>query len=72
MAKFRVCFEERLTKEVDVYVPDDVYDAEGSDAVIDAAIAMYQNEAVVLYPENCIASFVAVVDDRCPTDFVEI
>lgn len=72
MAKFRVCFEEHLTKEVDVYVPDDVYDAEGSDAVIDAAIAMYQNEGVVLYPENCVASFVAVVDDKCPTDFVEI
>lgn len=72
MAKFRVCFEEHLTKEVDVYVPDDVYEAEGSYAVIDAAIDMYQNEEVVLYPENCTAAFVAVVDNRCPTEFVEI
>ncbi len=72
MAKVKVTFEETLTKEIEIEVPQELIDSKDTNKILDKAIEMYNNKEVVLTGDNCTASYVAVTEENLETHFIEI
>jgi len=72
MAKVKVTFEETLSKEIEIEVPQELIDSKDTNKILDKAIEMYNNEEIVLTGDNCTASYVAITEEYLETHFVEI
>lgn len=71
MAKVKITFEETLSKEIEIEVPQEFIDAKATNKILDKAIEMYNNKEIVLTGDNCIASYVAVTEENLETNFIE-
>lgn len=72
MAKVKVTFEETLSKEVEIEVPQEYIDSKDTNKILNKAIEMYNNEEIVLTGDNCISSYVAITEEYLETHFIEI
>jgi hypothetical protein len=65
MAKVKVTIEEHLTKEVEIEVPDSVIENDDTDAVLNKAIEMYNNEQIVLTADDFSGvKLIAITDEN--------
>lgn len=64
MAKVKVTIEKRLTKEVEIEVPDSVIKNNDTEAVIQKAREMYGNVEIVLTPDNFSGIKLIVITDE--------
>ena len=72
MAKVKVTFEETLSKEIEIEVPQELIDNKDTDTILNKAIDLYNKEEIVLTGDNCTASCVAVTEENLETHFIEI
>lgn len=70
MAKVKVAIEEILCKVFEVEVPDEVLEERDTWTILEKAKNMYYDEEVVLTSDDFSGTKnIAIVDDRCPTEW---